>query len=373
VRSELCTAAIEKQQDSVLIIEMNAASPLRPHVVYANAAFFALTGYDPESIANGGFPVILGPESDRTLIVQCARRVAAGEAVTCEVRLYRADGSAFWADVRSHPLDTPTYHCVLNIRDITERRASHERISLLSHALEEAGDFVIITEPSASSPSGQSIVYVNQAFLDATGYSSDRLVGQSSLAFCSDSNNPATMAAIRRNISLGLQNEREAVLERNDGSTFWIEIVAKPFVTSPENRPYRICIARDITQRKHAQNQTSLMLGAIETSLDRITLYDLDREGKLAVSYENQAAAATGRHRLLDLMNSDAPIADELRAAIANGGYVRRVVTDRNDAGGLSALEFTAQAIGNAGGEAEAILTLERCIADVDQSAGDAT
>lgn len=44
---DLLTAAIEKQQDSLLIVEMNPDNPFWPGICYANASFLALTGYDP--------------------------------------------------------------------------------------------------------------------------------------------------------------------------------------------------------------------------------------------------------------------------------------------------------------------------------------
>lgn len=213
MRPDLFAATVERGQDAVFIIEIQPEHLLRPRVVYANPAFFALTGFHPEDVEDGSYPQILGPETDRALVVACAERVAAGETVECEVHLYRKDRSLFWAAVRSHPLDEPAHYCVLMFRDVTERRASDGHLRLLSKALEEASDLVLITDQPALQ-SEPAIVYANRSFLDATGYSLDEVVGRSNLDLYSAENDPVVVEAMRRNVEFGLHNEKEALLRR---------------------------------------------------------------------------------------------------------------------------------------------------------------
>jgi PAS domain S-box-containing protein len=360
----LLAAAVERQQDGVFIIEMNPEHPFRPHVIYANPAFYSLTGFDAGDIANGAYPQLLGPETDRELVYACALRVSTGEPVTCEVLLYRKDGSHFWADVRSHPLDEPVNRCVLMLRDVSAKHASDERLRMLSQALEQANDAVIITDATPPSRGGPFIVYANPALLGATGYALHELVGRPSLSIVVGSNNPALVASVWRNVELGLSNEREALIIRKDGTSFWMEIVAKPFEDAFEQRSYRILIGRDITLRKRAHNQISLLLAAAEGAPDRIVLYERGGDGDLGVAYENEAAVRSGRHRLLEMLSPSSPVAERTKSLLLRGEHIAQFVIDDRSAGGPSIHEFTAWAIRHVGDTIDAVITIERRIED---------
>jgi len=360
----LLRAIVDKQQDAVFVIRMNPTEPLRPDVIYANPAFFALTGFGAEDVGTGGYPRLLGPETDRELVYACALRVAAGEAVMCEVRLYRKDGSHFWAEVRSHPLDAPVDHCVLILRDVSARRASDERLRLLSQALEQANDAVMITDATPPSLGGPSIVYANPALLGATGYSFDELVGRPSLSIMALSNDPLLLSSVRRNVEFGLSNEREALFTRKDGTSFWMEIVAKPFDDAFDRRAYRILIGRDITLRKRAQDQIGLLIAAIEGAPDRIVLYERGDDGELGVAYENRAAARSGRRRLLEMLAPSSPIAEHAKGLLLRGEHIAQFVVDDRSPDRPSIDEFTAWALRSVAGGIEAVITIERRFPD---------
>ncbi len=365
MRPALFAATVERAQDAVFIIEINPEHLLRPRTVYANPAFFALTGFRPEDIEDGSYPEIIGPETDRAFVIECAKRVAAGEAVECQVRLYRKEGSPFWAAVRSHPLDEPAHYCVLMFRDVTVQRAAEGRIRLLSRALESASDLVIITDqsPSQNEP---TIVYANQSFLDATGYASDEIVGRSNLGFYSAENDPKVVEAMRRNVEYGLTNEKEAMVGRKDGSSFWVEVVGKPFLDGDEARRYRIVIGRDITLRKRAMNELTLLLAAAESLLDRIILYERDASGAMAVVYENAAAAQAGRYRLSEMLASaEAGGETDTYAKLVRGEQLTQLMLEERGTAAPEIHEFTARSIRNAGGTVEAVVTIERRIEDV--------
>lgn len=365
MRPELFAATVEREQDGVFIVEMNPKDLLRPRVVYANPAFFALTGFEPGDIAAGAYPRLLGPETNRALVVDCAQRVASGETVECEVRLYRKNRTPFWAAVRSHPLDDPAHYCVLMMRDVTERRVADDHCRLLSQALHEASDLVLITDASASSLREPPIVYANQAFLDATGYALNEIVGNSNLSFYSDENDPVVLSAMQQNIELGLRNEKEALVRRKDGSTFWIEVVGKPFVDANQEHSYRIVIGRDISLRKRSMNELTLLLGAAECLLDRIILYERTGSGEIAVIYENAAAVKFGRYRLLEMLTPGSSVESETYARLLRGEQLSQLMLEDHGPNTPEIHEFTARSIRSVGGSIEAVITVERRIEDI--------
>ncbi len=362
MKPHLFAATVEREQDGVFIIEINPEDIFRPRVVYANPAFFLLTGFGPDGVEAGLYPRLIGPDTNRKLIEDCAARVMDGQAVQCEVQLYREDATSFWASVRSHPLDDPAHYCVLILRDVTQQRVAARRMRLLSQALEEASDLVLITDASASPNSLSEIVYANQAFQDATGYALHEVIGRSGFSFYAKESDPIALEAMKRNIELGLRNEKEAIVRRKDGSTFWIEIVGKPFVDARDEHTYRIIIGRDITLRKRSMNEVTLLLGAAEGSSERIVLYERDASGVLAVVYENAAASASGRYRLLELLEPGLAYDCDAYARLARGEQHVELFMEENASNDSEIHEFTARSIRNTGGTVDAAVTVERRI-----------
>ena len=360
LREALLSAAIEHQPLGVFIVRFDGGHPLRPPIVYVNEAFCTLSGYSKSDIAAGLYPAIVGPDTDRELIVQQATRVAAGQRVTTHVTLYHRDGTPFPAEIHAHPIDFPTRFGVLTIEDITERRSKERTLALLTEAVEQASDFVIVTDANPHARGGPRIVYANRALFEATGFSPADLIGKPYTAIYSPKNDPGLMNAIREAIESGKPNYREMLAARKDGGEFWIEFVAKPFSAGGET--YRLSIGRDITARKRTLNQIALLFQALEQSPNRIALLEPDDSGELAVSYENEPAARAGSERLLSLWRGESATARRLRKALLAGESVLHIAAEQDAGGAPAVVELTARGVRN-GSELGAVLTIERVLA----------
>lgn len=357
---KLLALSVEKEPDAVLIVRMLKSRPMHPDVVYNNRAFRELTGYSKAEIADGVYPSIFGAKTDIKQVEHAIEAVGRGATVLGELLLYRKDGTAFWAEYRAHPIDLPERHCVIIIRDITERREQEMRITLLSTAVEEASDFVILTDGTPDEEGGARIVYVNAAFTQVSGFSSAELLGKSYKTLYADENSPDLMAAITANVVAGRPNYCEALIKRKNAAPFWLEFVARPFAHPHDNSAFRITIGRDITLRRRAANQVALLLAGIEEANSRTVLYERDDTGALTISYENAAASAHGRYRLLKLLNGNGREARDAREALDQGREYRAFFVDSGNEKS-EVVEFTARPVRNPSG-IEAVLTQEHVI-----------
>lgn len=357
---KLLALSVEKEPDAVLIVRMLSEKPMRPDIVYNNRAFRELSGYSKAEMADGVYPNVFGTKTDIKQVQYAIEAVQSGATILGEILLYRKDGTAFWAEYRAHPIDLPERHCVIIIRDITERREQETRIMLLSTAVEEASDFVILTDGTPDEEGGARIVYVNAAFTQVTGYTSAELLGKSYKTLYAEENSPELMAAITANVVAGRPNYCEALIKRKNAAPFWLEFVARPFAHPHDNSAFRITIGRDITLRRRAANQVALLLAGIEEENSRTVLYERDDTGALTVSYENTAASTHGRYRLLKLLNGNGREARDAREALDQGREYRAFFVDRNDEKS-EVVEFTARPVRNPSG-IEAVLTQEHII-----------
>jgi len=66
-----------------------------------------------------------------------------------------------------------------NVRDITERKRAETHLKLLEPCLARLNDMVVITEAAPLSEPGPRIIFVNDAFLQCTGYMREEVIGRS--------------------------------------------------------------------------------------------------------------------------------------------------------------------------------------------------
>lgn len=90
-------------QSPVGITVCDASRDGRP-VVYANERFLELTGFDRSAILGRNWLALQGRATRAEAVERVRDAVRAGESVTVDLRLYRADGDPFWDRVRVTPV-----------------------------------------------------------------------------------------------------------------------------------------------------------------------------------------------------------------------------------------------------------------------------
>ncbi|GAB3312757.1 PAS domain-containing protein [Haloplanus salinarum] len=122
-------------------------------IVYANDAFYRLTGYGPEETLGRNCRFLQGPETDPDRIAELRAAVDAAESASTVLRNYRRDGSVFWNHVEITPLtDDGTVshfvgfqHDVTHLkrreRELVERQRRFETLHDASRGLMDATTF----------------------------------------------------------------------------------------------------------------------------------------------------------------------------------------------------------------------------------------
>ncbi|PIZ26338.1 MAG: hypothetical protein COY47_01060, partial [Chloroflexi bacterium CG_4_10_14_0_8_um_filter_57_5] len=155
--------------------------------------------------------------------------------------------------------------------DITERkraeealRESEERWHFISQATYEG---IVVHEQG-------TIVDVSETGARMVGYTREELIGKSILIFI----HPDSVETVLKNVSSGAESPIEAIGLRKDGTTFHCELRGRNLTF--QDRPVRVVVVRDITERKQAEEQ----LAASEAELralfagmtDVVIVYDAD-------------------------------------------------------------------------------------------------
>lgn len=137
----------------------------------------------------------------------------------------------------------------------TQLEHSCSEFRLLQASMAKLNDIVVITEVEPLGNPTHKIVYVNEAFEKHTGYSKQEVMGRSPGLLQGQGSQHAEL----NRISLALEQSQpvhaELINYKKDGTLFWIELDIVPLPNSDGVATHWVSAARDITQRKIAEEE----------------------------------------------------------------------------------------------------------------------
>jgi PAS domain S-box-containing protein len=211
---------------------------------YANRRMAEMLGCTRDELfERSAFDFIDPAEWER--IRALGRAGIAGERQRFEVRMCRADGTQFVADVSTTPLRTPQggYEgAVAVVRDLTDRLQDTSEARYLETLLASIGEAVIATAPDGT------VVYANPAVETLLGWRPTELIGKDGLQVL-----PAPQAAgnSRQIHARLLANDHfsgEIELTRRDGSQFVAHVTGTPTLDEEGRLVGLVAVLNDSTE-----------------------------------------------------------------------------------------------------------------------------
>lgn len=164
----LYVRALECSSNGVVISDLGL--PGRP-IIYANAAFERITGYDKDDARGRSCDFLLGNDTDQPESQALQQAISDGRSASTVLRHYRMDGSLFFDEVAVAPVldeQGAPRHYVYILNDVTERERARlaiaERNARLNAIFDLSPDGFVVFDREGE------LVYANPAFLAMTGW-----------------------------------------------------------------------------------------------------------------------------------------------------------------------------------------------------------
>ncbi len=183
-----------------------------------------------------------------------AARALAGEGVE-ETEIFIRNAhcpEGIWIAAQASPLQNETgdvYGSVVIFRDATKRKEADAQIRMLTNAVEQTADSIIITDKNGS------IEYVNPAFERTTGYTLEEIRGQTPRVLKSGVHDNAFYKKLWTTIESG-QVFRETMTNRKkSGEIFYALQTITPLRGSTGNITHFVTVIKDVTEQRMLQEQ----------------------------------------------------------------------------------------------------------------------
>ena len=241
--------------------------------------------------ANEALVDLLGVESSEQLIgrnltefyvdpFQKGRMLVEEGAEDIEVELGRPDESTVVGLLSVEPAydaDGRVLHYDGTITDITERKEKEEKLRLLSEAVEQAKESVVITEAEPLDEPGPRIEYVNEAFEEMTGYSEKEVLGETPRILHGPETEQEVLDSLRGALEAGEEWEGETANYRKDGTPYRVQWNISPVRGEEGEIEHWVSVQRDVTEEREQEaalrrqkvllEQTQRLAGAWEADL----------------------------------------------------------------------------------------------------------
>jgi len=314
-----------------------SAKDLQGRYLLFNAAAAHMTGKTEAEVLGRDDSAIF-PAAEAEILVGLDRAaLQAGQTITAEITRTTPRGPRILLSTRGPLRDGDKVVGVFGIsRDITDRVRDSDRLRQLSRAVEQSPESIVITDLDAN------IEYVNDAFVDISGYAREDVIGRNSRLLQSGRTPRETYAELWATLTDGRPWRGQFLNRRRDGSEFTELAIITPLRDGDGRISHYVAVKQDVTAQQRDAAELEDHRHRLEELVERRTreLADARERAEFAsrakseflanMSHEIRTPmnAILGLARLLRRSGATAEQADKLGKIDAAGRHLLSIIND---------------------------------------------
>lgn len=247
--------AFEASPDAVAIIEVGPGEAAYGIIRYVNSAFLHLYQAARSQLVDKKAVDFFAGQIDENDLRTTGEGLATGRSFRQSRRHRQPDGSVVYLEISfgriARTSGAQSLWIVIS-RDVTQTRALHEQVALMTAAIDQARDPIAIFELQGDA--SWHFSFVNSAFNAVLGYTSEELVGRTSDCIMAESMDRPRLERLRSRLRNGHPLHDEIHLRAKNGTVFTFEANSRPLLQRPSQHSlHTVVIYRDVTLRKRRE------------------------------------------------------------------------------------------------------------------------
>ena len=215
--------------------------------VEVNSSLTTLTGYRRDELIGQSSRMLYPSDADFDYVGrEKYRQIVETGVGTVETRFRHKNGRILDVLLSSSPIDPADIArgITFTVLDITQRKKAEQQLRKLAQAVEQSPESIAITNLAAE------IEYVNEAFVQNTGFSREEVIGQNPRLLHSGKTPQKTYTELWEAMQQGRPWKGEFINQRRDGSEY-IEFAIITPLRQPDGRiSHYVAVKEDVTEKK---------------------------------------------------------------------------------------------------------------------------
>lgn len=246
-RASVLRAMTASTQDAIIMMDDEG------RITFWNPAAERLFGYRSGEITGQNLHQVLAPERYHAEFYKRFadyKETGRGRAVNSilELQARHKNGHEIPVELSLSSVDLEEHHETIGIlRDISARRKAETELRKLSKAVEQSPASILITDPNGT------IEYVNQKFVDITGYSREEVRGRNPRILKSGAQSRSFYEDLWSTITKGYTWKGDFRNRKKSGENYWESASITPILNDDGEIINHLGIKEDITKRKRAE------------------------------------------------------------------------------------------------------------------------
>jgi len=239
----------------------------------------------------------------------------------------RKDQTMYPVEIHLQYMDETPPVFVAFARDIDDRLRMESELRKLAQAVEQSPGSIVITNLKAE------IEYVNEAFLEATGYNRREIIGKNPNILNSGNTPPETFKAMWAALTSGQAWQGEFFNRDKHGKEYIEHAIVAPIRSPNGTITHYVAVKDDITEKKQLTR---------ELDAHRHHLEELVGERTLQLAEARERAESANRAKSVFLANMSHEIRTPMNAIIGLAHLLQRDNPREDQAGRLTKIESSA-------------------------------
>jgi len=239
----------------------------------------------------------------------------------------RKDQTMYPVEIHLQYMDEHPPVCVAVVRDIDDRLRMESELGKLAQAVEQSPERIVITNLKAE------IEYVNEAFLEATAYSREEVIGENPRILQSGKTPPETFQSLWAALSNGRAWQGEFFNQNKNGKEFIEYAIITPIRSPSGTVTHYVAVKDDITEKKQLTQ---------ELEAHRHHLEELVEERTAQLADAREKAESANMAKSVFLANMSHEIRTPMNAIIGLTHLLRRQNPRQDQAARLTKIESSA-------------------------------
>ncbi len=260
----ICSTKILEEYKNA-VDESSIVSKANPSgiITYVNEKFCELSGYTEEELLGKNHNIVRHPDMPKGIYTNMWYTIKElKQTWRGEVKNRKKDGSYYWVDAMIKPIvdsDGNIEEFIGLRNDITQKKeieayfqdkfqGTEAKLSVAMQTAQEYENAINQSNILSRSDLKGKITYINDKFIEITGYSRDEIIGKNHSIF----KHPDTPKEIIKNLwdTIKSGNVFQAILKnkRKDGTTYWVNSTIVPIKNEADDIVEYMAIRHDLTE-----------------------------------------------------------------------------------------------------------------------------